>query len=125
MLLLMKTSFKENISPITIEHSSQLIDHLDKPSNNCHAKTEFILKALEDIASSLSMEINREILWSQLKQKCKSDESFRFEVSRNKNIIEKITKNSWDKEGLKVHMDRVIAWHKQNYPQLYSHFDQK
>ena len=63
MLLLMKTNFKENISPIPIEHSSQIINHLDKPSNNCHAKTEFILKALEDIASSLSMEINREILW--------------------------------------------------------------
>ncbi|AOW57610.1 TPA: hypothetical protein JBK40_02370 [Legionella pneumophila] len=92
-----------------------------RPSAKTIPKCEFIVNELEQIAMSFNTAINREILWSQLKQRCKDNNSrFNLGGKRENYIIEKATGNSWDKEGLKYHMKNVIKWHKVNYPHLYS-----
>lgn len=92
----------------------------DRPSDKTIAKCEFIVKELEEIAVSIGMAINREILWQQLRQKCKDNVRFKLVGKYGTSIIEIATENQWNREGLKHHMDHVIEWHKHHYSQLYS-----
>ncbi|CZG11028.1 hypothetical protein SDB69_03455 [Legionella pneumophila serogroup 1] len=92
----------------------------NRPSAKTIPKCEFIVKELEEIAMSFAMAINREILWSQLQQKCNGNPRFKLDGKRNTYIIEIATNNKWDRERLKHHMDNVIEWHKKHNPQFYS-----
>lgn len=68
---------------------------------------------------SFTIAINREILWSQLKQKCNGNSRFKLSGKRSTCIIEIATNNQWDRAGLNHHMDHVIEWHRQHNQQLY------
>lgn len=89
---------------------------IDKPSDKTIAKCEFIVKELEEIATSFkTLAINREILWKQLKKKCEGNPRFKLAGKSGTSIIEIATENQWNREGLIHHMDHVIEWHKHHY----------
>lgn len=103
------------------ENNRQTVHDGDRPSAKAIPKCEFIIKELEEISISFGMAINREILWNQLKQRCKENSSrFKLGGKRETSVVEKATGNVWNREALKYHMDSVIAWHKQSNSQLYS-----
>lgn len=106
------------------KNSPQTVCDVDRPSAKAIPKCEFIVKELEEISISFGMAINREILWNQLKQRCKENSPrFKLEGKRETSVVEKATGNVWNREALNYHMDNVIAWHKQSNPQLYLKVD--
>lgn len=116
-----KQSLNPHISSKLSENSPQTVRDVDRPSAKAIPKCEFIVKELEEISISFGMAINREILWNQLKQRCKGNSPrFKLEGKRETSVGEKATGNVWNREALNYHMDSVIAWHKQSNPQLYS-----
>lgn len=82
-----------------------------RPSHNGASKSEIFRKELESIALKLkSSVLNREILWTQLFERAKNPESLL--MIKNKNtLVEKLTKNEWDRSKANRHLDSVIEWY--------------
>lgn len=116
---------KNCINPVSSNdaptNNSNIARYDNRPSANTIPKCEFILNELEEIAMSFDMAINRETLWSQLKKKCNGNQ--RFKLVGKRYILEIATDNQWDRDRLTHHIDRVVEWHKQHNPQLYSQVD--